>query len=149
MFGRLALLTCYSLFCKGRNGRLEATPDTLRKMAARTTYTDQEKRVGILDLNDDTRTAKGVINSMLKNMQRTGESQVESRIASLRLTADYLRGVVSLAIVSCVVLAVLASANINLLATGPQGTAPFRASPQWCSTYVARNLGWTYRAATQ
>eukprot|EP00983_Pelagomonas_calceolata_P134992 1162114-Pelagomonas_calceolata.AAC.1 len=44
-------------------------------MAARTTYTNQKKGVGILDLNNDTRTIKGVINSILKNMQRTGESE--------------------------------------------------------------------------
>lgn len=58
-------------------------------------------------------------------------------------------GIVSLAIVSMVVLATLAAADIKLLAAcRAGGTQPFAASKHWCSNYLACELCWTYRAAT-
>jgi len=55
-----------------RTGRLKATYKTKEKVALRSSYHAQSKRSGILDSTDNTRTAKGNANTMLRSIRRTG-----------------------------------------------------------------------------
>ena len=70
-FEKLSPTTAAAWFERDKNGRLQPNAAAKEKEAAGSSY-GKCVRGSILDSNEDTRTAKGAINTMLRGIQKTG-----------------------------------------------------------------------------